>query len=416
METSCSQSMLEMLPDETLLEVCKYLLCTDILYSFNGLNYRMTRMISQYRHDVSFYKTSISIFDYVCMNVVPQISSQIRSLVIDCCYSVLQDELFIKHFGEKMSMIFPNLERISLNAYQHNQLVAFLNTLRDLNHLVEIRLYSLFPIERLHQTTFVRSLVQANNHQLTTILIDNYSSCLSFDDADCYLNILKLSIKLKIIKDLPSLFAAVPNVEYLDVIIEEPEDVFEDLGEMKLSPLIHLTNFRLKSVIRVWVLEELITLLVQLPTVQCLSLFLFTCDKRLVKSDIILPSLPSTVQQFNYAIYFISNTTIDGDDINVSCWSLSHPVACFFNDEFLFIHTLPWHFTRLEFPSLLGKMMSCHTNSVNGYDKYVEQVHLTIDKNFSLGKSLAVLSQCRRVKTLMINVANDGNVVKGMFI
>jgi len=416
MENSCNQSMLEILPDEILLKVCKYLLCTDILYSFNELNYRMTRMITQYRHDVSFHKTSISKFDYICVNVLPQFSSQIRSLVIDCCHSVLQDELFIKYFSEKMSMMFPNLERISLNSYMQDKLVTFLNTLHDLNHLVEIRLYSLFPIEGLHQKTFTRSLIQANNHRLTTILIDNYSSSLSFDDTDCYLNILQLRIKLKTIADLPSLFVAVPHVQYLDVIIDERDETFVDLSEMKLSPLIHLTNFRLKSVIRVWILEEFIALLVQLPIVQCLSLFLSTYDKRFIKGDIILPSLPSTVQQFNYAIYFISDTTLDEDDTNVFSWSPSHPVACFFDNKCLFIHTLPWYFTHLEFSSLVGKMMSCRTNSANSYDKYVEQVYLKIDKHFTLSNSLAALSQCHRVKKLTINVTHNEDVSKGMCI
>src|SRR5262249_7622069 len=107
MEPSCSQSTLEILPDEILLEICKYLLSSDILYSFFGLNNRMTRMIAQYRRDVSFYRTSISKFDYLCLNVLPQIGSQIRSLVIDCCYSLLEHDSFLAYFGDKLPMIFP---------------------------------------------------------------------------------------------------------------------------------------------------------------------------------------------------------------------------------------------------------------------------------------------------------------------
>ena len=51
---------LETLPDETLLEICKYLLCGDILQSFFGLNSRMTRMITQYCQHVSLHRVSIS--------------------------------------------------------------------------------------------------------------------------------------------------------------------------------------------------------------------------------------------------------------------------------------------------------------------------------------------------------------------
>jgi hypothetical protein len=416
MEASYSQSTLEMLPDEILLEICKHLLCSDILHSFIGLSYRMTRMITRYRHHVSLHKASISKFDYLCVNVLPQIGPQIRSLVLDCCYAVLEDKLFIQHFGEKMSTIFPNLERVSLVSYLQDQVVTFLNTLRDLNHLVEIHLYSLFPMETTHQATFVQSLFQANNHRFTTIFTDDQSSCLSFNDTDCYMNILQLRIRLKTITDLPSLFAAVPNVQYLDVILEDRDRDYKDLNYMKLSPLLHLTNFRLKSIVRVWTLEELIILFVQLPIIRCLSLYLSTYDKCLIKGDIILSSLPSTVQQFNYAIYFVSDTIIDDDDAIASSWPPSHPVACFFNNEYLFIHTLPWHFARMEFLSLVGKKPSCQTNSEIGYDRHVEHLYLKIDKNLTFRKSLTLLSQCRRVRELLINVKDDGDAVKGTCI
>ncbi|CAF4654196.1 unnamed protein product, partial [Rotaria sp. Silwood1] len=75
--------------------------------------------------------------------------SFLYSLVIDCCYSILQDELFLKYFHDKISIVFPYLEKLTLVAYQHEQLVAaFLNTLHNLNYLVEIRLYSLFSYSK----------------------------------------------------------------------------------------------------------------------------------------------------------------------------------------------------------------------------------------------------------------------------
>jgi hypothetical protein len=165
-----------------------------------------------------------------------------------------------------------------------------------------------------------------------------------------------------------------------------------------------------------WVLEELIILLAQLPAIQCLSLFLSTYDKRLIQGNIILPSLPSTIQEFNYAIYSISDTTFDENDTIVSSWPSSHPVACFFNNEFLFVHTLPWHFARMEFSSLVGKIMSCQTNSAAGYDRQVKHLYVKIDKNLTLTKSLAVISQCHRMRELIIFVRNNGDVVKGTCI
>jgi len=416
METSFSQSTLEMLPDEILLKVCKYLLCTDILHSFIGLNYRLTQMITQYRHHVSLHKTSISKFDYLCVNVLPQIGAQIRSLLIDCCYSSLQAELFIQHCDNKMATIFPRLERISLVSYQHDQLIAFLSSLRDLSYLVEIRLYSLFSIERLQQPKFVRSLLQANNHRLTTILIDDQSSALSFDRTDCYMNVLQLRIKLRTFVGLSSLFAAVPNVHHLDVILGESDDLPEYVDEMNLSSLFHLTDFRLQSTEHIWKLEEFFIIFSQIPTVRHLSLILSTCDRRLIQGDIVLSALPPTVQQFDYAIYFFNDTPVDQVDEIIASWPLSHSVTCFCKNEFLFIHTLPWRFASIELSALINKMTSCYANNVTDYDRSVEHLYLKIDRNFTLTKSLSMISQYRRVREITIYVQNNGDAVKGTCI
>jgi hypothetical protein len=339
MDTSCNQSTLEILPDEILLEVCKYLLCSDVLHSFIGLNNRMTRMIAQYRYHLSFHKTSISKFNYLCVNVLPQIGHQIRSLVVDCSYSVLQDRLFLKYFSEKMCIIFPNLERISLIAYEHDDLVAFLNILDDLNHLIEIRLYNLFTIQRPQQPALARLLMQANNHRFTTILLDNDSSALSFDKTDHYWNIIRLRLNLNTIADLASLFAVVPNVQHLDVTIDQQDP--SETDDMTFTfPLLHLTNFQLKSVGRPWTLDELTTLLVKLPTIQYISLFLHTNDESLVKGDKVLSLFPSTIQQFSYAITYFSDMTSDEGDMIVSSWPPSHPVAYFFDNKLFFLHTL----------------------------------------------------------------------------
>jgi len=289
METFNSQSTFEMLPDEILLEACKYLLCSDILQSFIGLNYRMTQMISQYRHNLSFYKTSILTSDYLYKNVLSEIGFHVRSLVIDRNYSCLEDDLFIEHFGKKMSMIFPKLERISLGHYEHERLVTFLDALHDLNNLIEIRLYYLLDIPTSHQATLVRSLFQANNHRFTTIRIDDKSSCLNFDNTDRYLNVLQLRINLKSVIDLQTLFAVVPNVHYLDVVISKGSEYSEFLDEMKYFPLLHLIDFRLESLRHGWTLEELSVLFVQLPIVQHLSLFLSTLDNDSSKVTFFFP-------------------------------------------------------------------------------------------------------------------------------
>ncbi|CAF1140141.1 unnamed protein product [Rotaria sp. Silwood1] len=411
METSCSQSTLEMLPDEILLETCKYLLCTDILLSFTGLNNRITQMITEYRHHISLHKTSILTSDYLCINILPQIGFQIRSLLIDCCYSILQDNLFIKYFGKTMSIIFPKLEKISLVSYQYNQLIAFLDALHDLYYLVEIRLYSLFPIEKTNQITVARSLIQANNHRITTIYIDDQSSSLHFHHDDCYFNVLRLRIKLRTMVDLSSLFHAVPNVQYLDVILDDSEGLWEYFDELTLSPLFYLTHFQLISTKQLWMLEKLCVVFAQLPIVRHLSLFLSTDDRRLIEGDTILSVLPSTVQQLDYGIYFYHHISFDEIDEIITSWPTSHPVTCFYKDTFLFMHTLPWRLARISFPTFIKKIMSCQTNTMTGYDSSVEQLDVTIDKSFTLTKSLGMISQCRQVREMTFYVRNTDDAV-----
>jgi hypothetical protein len=416
METSSNQSTLEILPDEILLEVCKYLLCVDILQAFFGLNSRMTRMITQYRHHVSLNKASITQASYLCINVLPQIGVHIRSLLIERCYAVLENDLFIKYFGKKMSIMFPRLEKISLIAFRHDHLLDFLATLHNLDNLVEIYLNNLFDINKDHQATVLQRLLQANNNQLTSVFVDDESGCLSFNDTDCYVNIVQLRIKIKEIRELPSLFAAVPNVRYLDVIFKEDDSEKVFFDKMHMASPLYLTDLRLRSTKRWWKLEELSTLLNQLPNVQTLSLFLCTSDSRLVYGDILLSLLLPVVQQFNYAIYYLPKLTLTQEDAIVASWLPSHRIMCFSGDIFWFIHTLPWYSARLPVLSPIGKTMSSHVNPMAGYDRQVKHLEIVSNKNFTMAKSSAIIAQCCRMTKLSVWVNADGDVVQGTCI
>jgi hypothetical protein len=294
--------------------------------------------------------------------------------------------------------------------------MAFLDTLHNLNNLVEIHLYYLFDINEDDQATVLQTLLQANNNQLTSVVIHNGSSCLRFNNTDCYVNILQLRITMKTIQEIPSLFAAIPNVRYLDVLLEEgdSEDVLFD--KMSVSSLQYVIDFQLKSTKRWWQLEELSIILDHLPNVQKVSLFICTSDPGLVYGNILLPLLPSTVQQFHYAVYYIPGSCLDQDNTIVTSWPSSHLISCFITDDFWFIHTLPWHFIRMSFPSSLSKRMFSQVNHENGYDKQVKELEVIIDKNLTLAKSLSIIAQCRRMKELVIFVSSDDNATDGMYI
>ena len=397
-------STFELLPDEIFLEIYRYLLCSDILYSFMNLNQRFTRTLAHYRYHLTFHKTSIDKFHSICTTIIPQIGFQIRSLVLDCCYSVIQHPLFIRYFGDKMSLIFPNLERISLVSYQSEQLQAFLQTLNNLQSLVEIQLYSLFPIEESQQFSLTRVLFQANNRRLTTIIIDDHSSCLTFDTADRYLNIIRLQVKITSLTDLPNLFSAFPNVQSLHLTIKESETVPSEFIRSTLTPLVYLKDFEFHSFGRNWDFNELAHLLIALPNIEIFSLFLFGDDEPLIYGTLISSLFPSTLRQFHYAVHYTSYRSPEIDDeAIISSWS-SYRIAYAQDDKDRFLHTIPWRFTQVHCLPLTNQIIGDEKHSMNGYDRSVEQVDLRLEKNAACGKSLAILSQCRRVRELIIGL------------
>ncbi|CAF0851344.1 unnamed protein product [Adineta steineri] len=295
METSSSQPKLEILPDDIVLEVCKYLLCTDIIYSFIGLNCRMRRMIKQYHYQVSLYKTSFSNYNFLYKNVFPQIGSHICSLLIDRYYSVFQQELFINYFGKNTLVIFSNLERISLVSYEYNELNSILNILHNLHFLTEIR--------------------------------------------PCVL----VRINLRTIRDLPSLSTAVPNVRYLDVFIQTTKIICEYSDDMNLSPFLYLTSFRFIPLMYEWQSKELF---IHMPVVQQLIFFVTILDIRFIEND--------TGQQFNYAMYDSSDILFDPVDEITAC----RPQSYSNKEKLLISHALSWMFARISIMNCTDRMIS----------------------------------------------------------
>ena len=156
-------------------------------------------------------------------------------------------------------------------------------------------------------------------------------------------------------------------------------------------------------------------LLGQLPNLQHLSLYLCTDDSRFVYGDMVLPLLPSTVRQLNYAIYYFHDMQLDRNDTIVASWPPSHPVTCFFTDSALFIHTLPWRFTSIYLMTSVAQMMSSRASRVAGYDRQIDGLIVNIDRSFTLSRSLAVIAQCRRIRKLYVIMNDSGSTVQGEY-
>ncbi|CAF0833803.1 unnamed protein product [Adineta ricciae] len=395
---------LESLPDELLLEICKYLLCVDVLLCFDNLNHRFTCLVNDYRRHVSLHKASYAQSFQLCTDILPRIGAQIQTLVIDNCYSALQAIAFPKYFQHSMSTCFPDLKKIILVSFRPDPLFVFLKTLNHLDKLQTIDMRSLFRVPTNQQTEVLLALLQANNSRLTSVLIDDQSSHLNPikkylpTHAICS-NILHLKIEILTICDLAVLFTIIPNVHTLFVSIHKNDNLDRTNRKFKSETLYHLTHFQLKSIEHSWYLNELRSLLDKLPAVEYLSLNLRTSDVELTSGQILQNYLPNKIKQFHYAIHYLPEQITKCSNI-LETWESVYPIRCLYDveqNDYMFLHTIPYlSFDYLEISSSVASAVSKHSNSFEN----VLRVH--VDCDFTLTEAFPIISCCRRAKHSMI--------------
>ena len=397
-------SNLETLPDELLLEICKYILCVDVLLSFDNLNLRLTCMISDYRRHVSLHKASYAQSYKLCTTILPKIGIYIHTLIIDNAYSCLQAIAFPKYFQNRMSLCFPELKKIILVSFRPDPLLLFLKILNNLENLFIIDIRSLFRIPTNQQTEVLLSLLQANNHRLTSIYIDDQSSHLNpikkhlTSNITCP-NIINLKIEISTVCDLSVLFTIIPNIRYLSVSIVKKDNLDSINRIFTSDKLYFLIDFHLKSVERSWFLNELIFLLDKLPSIKSLSLNLRTCDIELTNGEILKKFLLDKIQQFHYAIHYLPEQSINYLQI-VDTWKYICPIICLYNpiqNDYMFLHTLPYSsFDYLEISSSVAQTILKNTNPYEN----IQRIH--VDCDFTLVEAFPIMSYCRSAKHAMI--------------
>jgi hypothetical protein len=397
-------SNLESLPDELLLEICKYLLCVDVLLSFDNLNIRLTCMISDYRRYVSLHKASYAQSYKLYTRILPQIGAQIHTLSIDNCYSALQSICFPKYFHDRMSICFPELQRIILVSFRPDPLLNFLKILTNLNNLFIIEVRSLFRVPNNQQTEVLFALFQANNQRITSIYMDDQSS--SLNPIKKYLsnpficpNIIHLKIEMSTICDVSVLFTIIPNVRSLAISIHKKDNLDNINRVFTSNRLEYLTDFHLKSVERTWYLDELKILFDRLPSIKNLVLNLRTCDPSLTNGEIVKRLLPQQIEQFHYAIHYLPDQLVNHFEI-VNSWNSVSPIVCLYNpiqNDYMFLHTLPYSsFDYLEISSSVAQAL---VKTENTY-RNIQRIH--VDCDFTLAEAFPIIGCCRRAKHGMI--------------
>ncbi len=343
----------ENLPDEILLLICRYLSSTDILLSFYDLNSRLSQTISGFCQHVVLAQIPLKRFDYICKSILPNMGTNICSLVISNDWKGVLSNMFVNYFGETMLLAFPHLRRLILTTFRMSSLMSFLVCLHNLPELFEIKIMSLYEmgIRSIEPETVLQQVFTANNNSLTSILFDDDSASFPYENKMNmnYPHIEKIIIELKTVADLHRLFLALSQLKFIDVTISQA--FFEFHEEMELSPILSLKYFRLRSFFHMWDLDDLVLILKRIPNVEELFIEISTdYDIRLIDGQEMfshLSSLPLT--KFSYFIQYDDSSSFDDTNLLSSWQQFNQEFICIKSDDehTLVLYTLPFDISYL---------------------------------------------------------------------
>ena len=340
-----SPSSFEILPDEVIIHVCRYLRGADIFYSFYNLNTRLNITITGFCHYVNLMGVSYEQFEYAVSRVLPQIGSYVRTFVLNGNWErIIGDRLSSNLFISRLSLLFPQLQRLTVKWFTSQRFLLFIDALQDLPQLTEldIRFLKGDTIDLL-----LTKVLSANNGRLSIVLFNEDSVELDIANDDTkisYPNIEQLTINLKLSKLISYLFLLVPNVSRLHVNIDElTNGSNSEQLIIKFPPLVHLIAFQLRSINLFWSFNEITNILEAMPSLQRLALDLRTDDRRLVNEEDLITILPSSLIKIDFFIRYYFSKSKSETNISTTFPSARFPIACLLDEprnRFL-IHTIP---------------------------------------------------------------------------
>lgn len=393
-------SNLLILPDEILLEICKYLLDTHVLYSFYGINKRLNICITSYCRHVSLTDITYNHCHYLCNSILPKIGFQVHTLLLSSCRSVIQGKVFLQYFSNQMSNIFPNLQKLTLICFTADELTIFLNTLTNLNQLNQIAICDLLT----DQSDLFQLVVETNNNRFNSIKFKT-----SYSDLPIFpcLNVLDLTISIKTLDKLSNLLSIIPNIRQLNITVDEINMMKAEFDQV--LPLIYLKTFYLRCYSHLWLLEEIESLLNKLPVVEYLYLQISSQDSCFVDSEQKLFSiLPTSIREFNFSLRYFYDTIAEID--RHALLTARFPIICLIDDDLqqAVLHTIPYRFPLLNISSGMTKQMATNEN--------YRHVEMFYDYNgMTLVESLPIIARCHRIKEIAIQLYdNDDEPLTGI--
>ena len=383
------------LPDEILLEICKYLLNAHVFYSFHGVNARLNNCISGYYRRVALSDVTFAQCHHLCRSMLPAIGAEVVTLSLSNCRSVLQGKTFMNYFSQRMSTVFPNLRKVTLTCFAGDEFDHFLQSLNNLDQLTHMEVYDLLT----DQPNLFERVVNSNGQRWESIKFK--TSYVDLPIAPCF-SLQELTMSIRSLENLGQLLSFLPEIRYLNVTVEETSMLEARFDH--LSPMIHLKHFTLRCYNHYWILEEIRSLLNCLPAIEHLSLQLSSEDERLVSSEQpVFQILPPSVRELSFALRFFYDTV---DDIDQSALSKARfPMACLIDEtlEQAVLHTTPYRFPILNISLIMGKQM-CPAEQYRHVEIFTEY------DGMSLAEAFPIITRCRRIQEIGIQTSEQAVV------
>ena len=400
-------SMIEIFPDEILLEICRYLHCSDVLYSFFDLNSRLNRTITSYCQHVWFRRASHKQLLHIYEQILPRIGSTVVALTIH----PLHQSSFPQAIQLQLSKLFSNLKTLTLTSWTSANLIqTMIDHLQEFEYLEKLVIQELTSSDDLSDWTFLKEIFTLKNRFLTNLTFDY--DCDSFDlkksvttPCSSY-NLQQLTIQLETINDFVYLTSFIPNIVHLDVSIKNSSLKCN----LTFSKLLHLKRFSLWIIYWYSQYEDLIPLLAFAPLIEQIFVTISTRDLNLILGTRIHSILPTQLKQFHYTVCYNSYDDFDSNLIEQikQSWSSLMPIRLSSNenDKRIFLHTLPYSNSRLIIRSSLAKNMPVD-NLDEIYSK-VDQIQVYTMTNIS--DIFPILKQSHRVRELTLLIPTKPTV------
>ncbi|CAF4210320.1 unnamed protein product [Rotaria sp. Silwood2] len=354
-------SKLEDLPDEILIEICIYLNTIDIINAFGQLNNRLERTIRQFRCDINLQYLTLNQFQRCCCHLLPLNANYIVKLTLNTWYSPGEISLFNKSIAKYNSLhdFLPSLKQLWL--------INFSN--QDVDILPKILSIEKVMIDIDAQISLLYS---------TKILLDRYLFCtpnkikelrlygaeegitLQHDVSVMMCQWLeKLIISVATLDDFILILRRAPNLVKLHIEINIFSlDSPKQYATVDMMPK-YMKDFHLwiKDK-RLLVFDDLYNILVNIPTIERLSLEIETDDiqysqgyrwKELLSN---LPKLSRLDMGLKICIE-PQSVPIDVTSCLETFIQNDLDVCCYADTRVLFIDTIPY-----DFDSITGIMTS----------------------------------------------------------